>query len=104
MSDADGVMGNHDYLRKLSYDFDSLSKTMHNNVPRLPGDQIVVYTIISFSASVEPDEDISSDLSEQIQSYLDSEFSDTSTTTLAAAIETYLKEAVANVNPDDYVY
>nr|CAD7434763.1 unnamed protein product [Timema monikensis] len=58
----------------------------------------------SFSASVEPDEDISSDLSEQIQSYLASEFSDTSKTTLAAAIETYLKEAVANVNPDDYVY
>nr|CAD7265335.1 unnamed protein product [Timema shepardi] len=43
-------------------------------------------------------------LSEQIQTYLASEFSDTSKNTLAAAIETYLKEAVANVNPDDYVY
>nr|CAD7579309.1 unnamed protein product [Timema californicum] len=59
---------------------------------------------ISFSSSVEPDEDISSDLSEQIQTYLASEFSNTSKTTLAAAIETYLKEAVANVDPDDYVY
>ncbi|CAG2060376.1 unnamed protein product [Timema podura] len=58
----------------------------------------------SFSASVEPDEDISSDLTEQIQSYLSSEFSDTSKTILAAAIETYLKEAVASVDPDDYVY